>query len=301
MKKKLLLLIFMVIGNIIAYAQNKKSIVKLKNGTEFIGVIKSIDPNGSLIMEIAGIETAFKVADVAKVEEEKDNYITNNNRNSDKNEDNLNDNSVQSFIAVTGNDRLCFKILSKMNNTVEVMFNKNITFRNRNCIIPASVEYGGNKYTVVSIGKEAFIKNNNIEKVVIPGTVKTIGEEAFEYCKHLKVVVFSKGLERIEKEAFKACPVEKIDLPSTVTYIGLRAFFSANANITFKSKIKWVSIPESVEEIGKQAFSKCVNTFGKSFASSCHIDLLPSWINEEEADRIGLDENSYRDYKNKNN
>ena len=108
-------------------------------------------------------------------------------------------------------------------------------------------EYNGDTYTVVSIGKEAFYKNKNIESLEIPSTVKTIGNEAFEYCAHLKGVVFSRGLVKIESEAFKACPIEKIDLPNTVTYIGERAFFTANANTMHKSKIKWVSIPESVQ------------------------------------------------------
>ena len=299
--KKVIFLLFMIV-NINAYAQSKISIVKLKNGTEFKGFIKSIDPNDCLIMEIAGIETAIKVADIAKVEEEKANISTTENHpNGDNIEDEKGGTQIKSFIGVLGDERFCFKILSLENKTVEIIFNENINHKSSHCVVPASIEYNGDTYTVVSIGKEAFYKNKNIESLEIPSTVKTIGNEAFEYCEHLKGVVFSRGLVKIESEAFKACPIEKIDLPNTVTYIGERAFFTANANTMHKSKIKWVSIPESVQEIGKQAFSRCVNLMGKSFASSCHIELLPSWINEEEADRIGLSESSYWEYKKKKN
>ena len=52
-----------------AEAQEKLSVVTLKNGAELRGVIKSIDPADALTMVIAGIETKVKMADVARVEE----------------------------------------------------------------------------------------------------------------------------------------------------------------------------------------------------------------------------------------
>ena len=299
---KRLLFILLFAAPLLVNAQTKQSIVTLKNGTELKGVIKSIDATDALTIELAGIETSIKMADVAKVEDEKVfNHDKFNLQSGDTDEDVNSDKTNQSFIGVSGGERFCFKILSKRDKTVEIIFNENIKYKGSHCVVPASIEYDNDTYTIVSIGKEAFYKNNNIEMVEIPSTVKSIGQEAFEYCTHLRGVVFSQGLERIESEAFKACPIEKIDLPNTVKYLGRHSFFTANANTMFKSKIKWVSIPESVKEIGEQSFSRCVNLFGKSFASSCHIELLPSWINEEEAERIGLSEDSYKDYKNRNN
>lgn len=302
MMNRLLFLLLVFIGSIYAYAQEKISIVELKNGTVFKGIIKSIDPNDCLIIEIAGIETPIKVADVARVEEEKvTNSATDENQKSDRVEDESEATSNRSFVAVVENERFCFRVLSQRRKTVEIIFNDNVKHKSSHCVIPSSVEYDGDTFTVVSIGKEAFYKNKNIETLEIPGTIKTIGEEAFEYCSHLKNIAFSPGLVKIEKEAFKACPIEKIDLPNTVVSIGWRAFFTANSNIYLKSKIKWVSIPESVKEIGKQAFCRCINGFGRSFSSSCHIELLPSWVNEDEANRVGLSNSSYWEYKNGEN
>lgn len=69
MKKLFFLLIMMV--PFIALAQERLSVVTLKNGTELEGVIKSIDPTESLILEIAGIETTIKMENVARVESKK--------------------------------------------------------------------------------------------------------------------------------------------------------------------------------------------------------------------------------------
>ena len=67
MKKIIIFLIAMI--PLVASAQEKQSVVTLKNGTELKGVIKAIDPTDALTIVIAGIETKIKMADVAKVEE----------------------------------------------------------------------------------------------------------------------------------------------------------------------------------------------------------------------------------------
>lgn len=65
--KKILLLIFAL--PLLATAQEKLSVVTLKNGTELTGVIKAIDPTDALTISIAGIETTIRMADVASVKE----------------------------------------------------------------------------------------------------------------------------------------------------------------------------------------------------------------------------------------
>lgn len=67
---KQLLLFLMLFTPLLSEAQNKQSVVTLKNGTELKGVIKSIDPMNALTIVIAGIESTIKMEDVAKVEED---------------------------------------------------------------------------------------------------------------------------------------------------------------------------------------------------------------------------------------
>lgn len=64
-----LLLFLLMLSPMLAIAQEKISVVTLKNGTELKGTIKAIDPTDALTMVIAGIETSIKMADVAKIEE----------------------------------------------------------------------------------------------------------------------------------------------------------------------------------------------------------------------------------------
>ena len=68
MKKLLIFMIAFIPFSSIA--QDKKSIVTLKNGTEIKGIVKSINPTDELIIVIAGIETTIKMNDVARIEED---------------------------------------------------------------------------------------------------------------------------------------------------------------------------------------------------------------------------------------
>ena len=318
--KKLLALFLLTVLPAIVRAQEKLSVVTLKNGTEIKGTIKSIVPTDSLTIVISGIETSIKMSDVALIEEAKDSSPAPQTVIKENKPIIERDQNGETFIALTNEGRFCFTILSKTKKTVEITQSRNVKFTNENLIIPSEVEYKGDIYTVIAIGEEAFHKNKNIRTVVFPNTIKLIGEEAFELCAKLTHVKFSPGLEvigeeafsfctklseielpqgliRIEEQAFQGCAFERIDIPNTVKFIGFRAFFSANGFIAMDSKIKWLSIPESVVEIEKHAFCKFINLYGMPLPSKCHVELLPSWLSEDDAKRIGISEDSYRDYK----
>lgn len=68
--KKLLLLLMLLLP-LLANAQDKVSVVTLKNGTQLNGVIKAMDPLESMTIVVGGIEMTIKMADVTKVEDEK--------------------------------------------------------------------------------------------------------------------------------------------------------------------------------------------------------------------------------------
>ena len=70
--KKLLLLLMQLLP-LIVNAQDKISVVTLKNGTELRGVITSFDPLDALTIVVAGFESKIKMSDVARVEDLKDN------------------------------------------------------------------------------------------------------------------------------------------------------------------------------------------------------------------------------------
>jgi len=65
---KVLLTVFCFCVFLSIRAQNQQARVVLKNGTEIIGSVISIDPSVSLKMNIAGVESVINMEDVAKIE-----------------------------------------------------------------------------------------------------------------------------------------------------------------------------------------------------------------------------------------
>ena len=83
-------------------------------------------------------------------------------------------------------------------------------------IIPQ--EYAG--VLVTFIDEEAFVNNDTITRVVIPGSVRTIGRWSFNNCTRLEEVVIEQGVQTIGFGAFVACPaLKKINIPKSVKTI----------------------------------------------------------------------------------
>jgi len=125
------------------------------------------------------------------------------------------------------------------------------------------------------IGLSAFA-DTPLEEIVMYDNVKTIGPFAFSGCYKLKSVSLSNGLESIGTGAFEGCHVNKtyFTVPANVKYIGEGAFKGWNieyltlndkletvGNIAFDNKkLKGtITIPNSVKEIGVNAFSGSFN------------------------------------------
>ena len=71
-----------------------------------------------------------------------------------------------------------------------------------NVVIPATVTYGGNTYSVTSIGEYAFEECSGLTSVTIPNSVTSIGSYAFYYCSGLTSVTISNSVTSIEEGAF---------------------------------------------------------------------------------------------------
>jgi serine/threonine protein kinase len=174
------------------------------------------------------------------------------------------------------------------------------------------------------ISNEAFWCCELLENIDLGG-VNDIPEESFMFCNHLKEVKLSRELKSIDSKAFYGCTsLLKIELPKTVTYIsensilGCKALKEINVDkenssycsidgVLFNKRmtklIKFPAgkdvrdyiIPESVYEIGDNAFESCVFIetikcdndilfIGKNVFSDCKM-LTNCFINlDEKAD-----------------
>lgn len=66
----------------------------------------------------------------------------------------------------------------------------------------------------------------NSKKVIIPNFVKEIEEDAFEGFENLKEVVLNEGIERIGSNAFRNSRLEVVTIPNSVKEIGTNAFLA---------------------------------------------------------------------------
>ena len=117
-------------------------------------------------------------------------------------------------------------------------------------IIPSSVTIGGSSYSVKAIGSSAFYNCYNIHSIsfneglevicrsafnacwnatfgVLPSTIQHVGSEAFFSCGRISKLIIPEGCKAIDSNAFSWCDLQKLELPSTLTRIGERAFIGS--------------------------------------------------------------------------
>ncbi len=120
---------------------------------------------------------------------------------------------------------------------------------------------------VQTIGKEAFVCNDTLEKVVIPPSVRKIGIRAFYGCEHLSRVEGMEGVEDIDPSAFSQTSAvdgsnEFLILNGVLLGGGENADnlvlpdVRVIANSVFECcDAKTVILPDTLEVIGKRAFA----------------------------------------------
>ena len=130
-------------------------------------------------------------------------------------------------------------------------------------VIPKTVTYEGVKYSVTSIGTNAFSYCYYLESVTIPNSVTSIGNMAFYKCYRMTSVTIGSGVTSIGSSAFSGC--SKL---TSVYITDLEAWckisFSSGSNPLSNAQhlylndteIKDLVIPNSVTSIGN-CFAGC--------------------------------------------
>ena len=174
---------------------------------------------------------------------------------------------------------LYYEIISTEPNEVQVVAPSDIGYHGSvepigDLIIPSTVTYNEDSYSVVGLGYiafylcgqitsvvlpesiryiswSAFFDNYSLQHIEIPNTVTSIGQDAFAECSSLTSITLPNLLQSLEDYLFRNCDaLSSIVIPNSVTNIGKGTF----AGCDYLSEI---IIPSSVTSIGDEAFIGC--------------------------------------------
>lgn len=129
-----------------------------------------------------------------------------------------------------------------------------------NCTNLKSVTFSENS-NLTFLGNSSFSKCTSLTEITVPASVTSLGARLFEYCSNLKSVEFEKGSRvknigsnvfgsSTEKEALNA--LEKITIPASVEVLGKNAFYNCKSlkSVIFEEGSK-------LKSIGNDAFRNC--------------------------------------------
>ena len=166
-------------------------------------------------------------------------------------------------------DGIYYNITNKTTLTVAVTY-KTTSYNSYsgNVVIPSTVIYNGQTYSVTSIGVNAFSDCTNLTSVTIPTSVTSIGNYAFSGYSSLTSITIPASVTSIGSYAFSYCnTLTSITIPEGVTSIWDYAFNRC-------SSLASITIPASVTNIGQYAFYYCSNLASVTFSENSKLTTI---------------------------
>lgn len=136
-------------------------------------------------------------------------------------------------------------------DTDALLYNVDTDVTGSDVVIPATVEQGGNSYTVNEM-RAALLKNSAaVKSVTIPASITQIPNDAFRNCTELTSVTMPATVTSIGAYAFNGCEgLETVTIGKSVASIGPSAFSGCRGLLS-------VTIPSAVKVIEAKAFFNC--------------------------------------------
>ena len=154
-------------------------------------------------------------------------------------------------------DGLWYELVSKTKEAKVIKYKDNIYYGG-DIIIPETVLYDGETYSVISIGSAAFYKCYNLISIILPNSITEIedGEYydgAFYECVNLKSITLPNSLTTIGKWAFFGCnSLKEIIIPNSVKNLGVQSFRRCTGIVS-------ITIPNNVTSIAPFVFEECTS------------------------------------------
>lgn len=109
------------------------------------------------------------------------------------------------------------------------------------------------QYGVTNIGQCAFLMNEELTSIKMPGSITKIGWKSFEGCTGLTSIDLPRSVRTIEAYAFRDCDnLISINIPNGITDIETMTFHSCD-------NLKSVTLPDTLTKIDSQAFLSCIS------------------------------------------
>ncbi len=146
-----------------------------------------------------------------------------------------------------------------------------------NLVIPATINYGGEEYTVRSIGYGSTNTNNSsyifprtIKNLTIPDTVTAINQYAFWGQTNLEHVTMGTGIQTIGQNAFYNC----YNLTGDVVFYEGLTTIGSNA-FSYCSKLSQdIVFPKSLTSINNYAFNGCSSITGMKINDNVPLNVV---------------------------
>lgn len=146
---------------------------------------------------------------------------------------------------------LNYEVLDADAKTVQVASNASNPEAAGDIVIPPTVTYSNEEYSVTEIGYGAFYGCSGLTEVTIPNSVTSIGGQAFRGCSELTSISIPNSVSSIGGSTFDSCSsLTSIVIPEGVKTLESWTFAHCTA-------LSSVSLPASITTIGYRVFEDC--------------------------------------------